>query len=194
MLIPSPENQLDSEIWLPISEEFVEGIIPGKYMISSWGRVLDLETNRLLPKNIYYSRNKYPNIYLQTVSSSYPKFYAPHRLVALHYLYFPGCEAMDVNHKDGIKYHNWWWNLEWCTKSENIQHALDNNLFKLGEDRKNTKVTNEQANEICKLLELGYTPKQISELYKIENANVYSIAKNIKFKVSWKHVSKNYSI
>jgi hypothetical protein len=54
MLIPSPENQLDSEIWLPISEEFVEGIIPGKYMISSWGRVLDLETNRLLPKNIKF--------------------------------------------------------------------------------------------------------------------------------------------
>lgn len=36
---------------------------------------------------------------------------------------------METNHKDGNKFNNNITNLEYCTKSENIKHAIKNGLF-----------------------------------------------------------------
>ncbi len=48
-----------------------------------------------------------------------------HRLVALTYLPNPN-NLPEVNHKDSNKSNNNVINLEWCTKSQNIQHSFDN--------------------------------------------------------------------
>jgi hypothetical protein len=50
-----------------------------------------------------------------------------HRLVMLS---FVGLSELDVNHKDGNKTNNHLSNLEFCTKSENIQHAYKTGLMK----------------------------------------------------------------
>jgi hypothetical protein len=48
--------------------------------------------------------------------------------VALAFIDNPLCKP-DVNHIDGNKKHNFVSNIEWCTKSENMQHAWDNGLI-----------------------------------------------------------------
>lgn len=50
-----------------------------------------------------------------------------HRIIANAYI--PKEEGKDfINHKDGNKQNNCVDNLEWVTRSENLQHAYDNNL------------------------------------------------------------------
>lgn len=54
--------------------------------------------------------------------------YLVHRLVAEAFLPSPPTpEHVEVNHKDGDPTNNRVDNLEWCTKTENVQHSYDTN-------------------------------------------------------------------
>ena len=70
-----------------------------------------------------------------------------HRAVAELFLPNPNPDVFtDVNHKDGNKANNAVSNLEWCTRSENIQHAYNTGLREQpkGEVSPNAKITEEQ--------------------------------------------------
>ena len=111
------------EIWKDI--QGYEGI----YQVSSHGRVKSLNYNKTGLEGILNPNNNgkgYLQVYLTKNKKS--KKVLIHRLVAQAFLYKP-IDKNYVNHKDGNKSNNNVNNLEWCTRSENQQHAFDTGLI-----------------------------------------------------------------
>lgn len=89
------------------------------YEISDDGEIRNKHTGRLIKQ--FAGKDGY----LRTQIAG--KTRSVHRLVALAFI--PTEVGKDfVNHKDGNKQNNKVDNLEWCTRSENMQHAYDNAL------------------------------------------------------------------
>ena len=104
----------------------------GSYLISNFGRIKSLSRccgtiptgqgrktkDRILKTKI--RKNKY-----LSVGITYKKSLVTYRVNRLVGLYFiPNLENKEmINHKDGIKTNNFFMNLEWNTRSENMLHA-----------------------------------------------------------------------
>lgn len=188
MIIPVGDEIVQQEVFMPITDTVIPNVDP-VYSISTWGRVYNSKTGNTLPLNIEYDKNHYISIRLNNIFGN-PIMIQPHRLLMLMTNYIDGCEQLDVNHKDGIKYHNWIWNLEWNTRKENIDHAINTGLFNLGETRDNSNITNGQATQICQLIQDGKSPSEIESIMGIPGAA--AISTNIKQGLSWKHISCNF--
>lgn len=106
------------ELWLKIGE------FPN-YEISSNGRVRNSKTSRILKTNV--NERGYDCVCLHDKGRQYNK--RVHRLVADTF-YDGDHQGLDVNHRDGDKLNNHISNLEFCTRSENVQHAFNNGLKK----------------------------------------------------------------
>lgn len=96
------------------------------YQISNFGRVKSLprftKNGRCLTEKILAASNngEYKKIYL-CENNTKSRFYI-HRLVACAFIPNPENKP-EINHKNGIKTDNRVENLEWVSKSENLQHA-----------------------------------------------------------------------
>jgi len=79
-----------------------------------------------------------------------------HRLVAEAFLQNPDGK-LEVNHIDGNKLNNHVANLEWCTRTENMRHAVSTGLHVLhsGEKARAAKLKQEDVNYI----RLNYLPR-----------------------------------
>lgn len=186
-----PPNPLYPEEWriLPIH---IFPNVKSHYTVSSYGIIHNLATGNYLPLNLYYDENKYTVVNFSTLDGGH-RNEGIHRVVLMTFNYFPGCENLEVNHKDGIKHHNWLWNLEWTDTKGNSLHAFNNGLVSIGEDRENSILTNEQAHYICKLIQSGYSTKDICSMVNINGVkDLRRIVCNIKNGSCWKHISSQY--
>ena len=107
------------EKWKTITT-YKSWIFDGKYEVSNWGNIRNVETKQplatfstcqgqgYLKTRIYDKEKKRRVLYL-------------HRLVAM---YFVGAEepGLEVNHKDGNVRNNSYINLEWISHKANVQH------------------------------------------------------------------------
>lgn len=118
----STENS--NEVW-----EDIHGY-EGLYQISNYGNVRTLEYVRgkrlypsILHTPVYNSGYLYTTLHLN--NHHYKKF-AIHRLVAEHFLETPAnFNKLDVNHKDFNTTNNYYKNLEWVTRKENVRYSSD---------------------------------------------------------------------
>ena len=95
------------------------------------------------------------------------------------------------NHKDGDKTNNDLSNIEWTTPRENTIHAFSNGLANtsMRQNSHLATITDEDAIEICELLQRGYKTKFISEKLDIKEG----IIRHIKNRECWTSISCNYS-
>ncbi len=103
------------------------------YSVSNLGNIKNNKTNKIIKKHL----NNY-GYHMVTLCGRYTK--SVHRLVAIHFIPNPANKET-VNHKNGIKTDNCLSNLEWATRSENMQHCFDtglqvSNLIQYRENRK----------------------------------------------------------
>ena len=163
------------EIWKDIPN------YEGMYQVSNLGRVRSLWFgNERVLKLGFSGRGGYHLVVLCKGGAKKNK--SIHRLVMLA---FVGESDLQVNHKNGIKTDNRLENLEYCTASENTQHAYDTGLSvgRKGEDNHKSKLTEVQAHQI-KYEHQGLTLQAIAEIYGI----AMSLVSLIRSGKRWKHI------
>lgn len=114
-----------------------------------------------------------------------------HRIVALTYIQNP-TGLSEVNHIDGVKSNNSYTNLEWCTRTHNIQHAVSEGLLvnPKGEATKNSKLTEEAVlfarKTYAEVNSFVKTNKLVHSTFGIKVSD--KIIRDAVLKLSWKHI------
>lgn len=183
------------QIWKDIPDYVVPGIIPYRYMISTYGIMYDKETQIAYPNEKFNAEKRYVYKRFKLLDGSV-KLLGLHVVTLKTFKPIPGCENLQVNHIDGVKYHNWLWNLEWLNCGGNIKHAYDTGLHAIGEDNATSKFTNQQIHQICSLLSKGLKTIDIINILQpsMPNLNIKIAVDAIKSGKYWNHISKNYDL
>lgn len=173
---------LPGEEWKPVVG------YEGLYSVSNLGRVAGHCGSRWRNQPRVMSPGLKQNGYLKV--SIGPKYESEnryiHRLVLQHFGP-PAGGKTDVNHIDGNKLNNRIENLEWATRSENMQHAMRTGLWtSLGARNPMAKITPDDVRAI----RLLYSPhkrnaREVAERFSISPASVTGIYRGDR----WAHVA-----
>lgn len=112
------------KISLQNNEKWVKGF-EGMYSVTTEGEVISYKRGRRKVLKAGVQSCGYLQVVLFKDSKPLNKYV--HRLVAEAFLENKD-NLPEVNHKDCCKSNNNASNLEWCSSSDNINHALENNL------------------------------------------------------------------
>lgn len=153
--------------------------------VTECGKVWNTKSERFLTQTLN------GNGYLTVSITETGKTARVHRVVCETFR--PDCPfyGLDVNHKDGDKQNNHLSNLEWCTRSHNILHAMETGLNpSRGETNSRSVHTEETVRKACRLLEEGRRNVDVTKATGIDK----SYLSEIKAGKRWGHVSKDYNL
>lgn len=144
------------------------------YEVSNFGRVRTTSNRSFIKNPPYLSATKsnsgYLRVSLKVKGVSHKK--SVHRLVLETFK--PTDNPNKVcNHIDGNKLNNYANNLEWVSRSQNLNHAVKLGLIKSGENSTSSKLTNEQARRIKKLRKNGVSLEKIAKAF---NVTIYTVS------------------
>lgn len=158
-----------------------------KYLIDEEGRIYSEKYKR--PLQQFTDKDGYLRVSMMTIDNK-RKSIPVHRCVLMTFCPCENMSQLQVNHKDGNKTNNCLSNLEWVTNQENIAHAVINNLHAFGEKNYFASISEDMAQNIINDLLLNkYTMQEIADNNRVS----ITIVENIKYKKTWKHLTKNIS-
>jgi len=164
------------------------------YSISTYGRVYNMNDQKIIAPRVLESENKYLNASFRMATGGMRTFDI-HRMMLITFSPIDNYDTKNLvcNHKDGIKCHNWIWNLEWTNNSGNMIHAINNGLVRMGTDRANGKVPEYFVRQICELIESGMSNNDIAHtLIPPVQCNIKTLINNIKNGHAHSNISKEY--
>lgn len=162
----------------------------GIYQVSNLGNVRSLSRldarghsikGKMLSTNVPIKAG-YPCVNLK--NGKHKRLAVPiHRLVAENFI--PNNDDLpQVNHIDGNKMNNSVDNLEWVSCSDNIRHAVMNNLMPNhyyaynGETNPRCKLTDNQISEIRNLYSQGIKSPMLSKMFGVSKSHICAIVKH----------------
>lgn len=165
------------------------------YAISNFGNVVNCKNGKI------HDFSKYSKLNYRRFSFKFKGIqlkFDVHRLVAMYFCKIPkryldqGLTYKDlvVNHKNGIKWCNASFNLEWVTMKENTDHAWKTGLCDgiRGENNHLAKITEKEVIQICEFIMQKKNNKEISKLMNISERTI----QHIRNKDCWKHITYSY--
>ena len=140
------------------------------YIVTSMGEIISVKRKSAKFLKQPIGSNGYPMVAIGR------PMVCVHRLVAETFIPNPDRKPC-INHKDGNKLNNRVENLEWCTYSENMKHAVKEGIaggqFKKGSNR---KLTDEQIERIRKDMR---SSRKIALDYGISHSTVLHYKNNM---------------
>jgi hypothetical protein len=178
---------MTEEIWMPIPgfngfyEASSHGRIRSKDRLSRSGKALRRMFGRILVPQL--TGRRYPVVSLSLDGEV--KSYVVHRLVAKTFIPNPD-NLPEINHKDGDKTNSRPDNLEWCSRAQNNDHAIQSGLKPpvLGSRHGRSKLTEDQVLQIRQLHASCICGSAIAAQFKISPTTVSQIWR----RMLWTHI------
>ena len=164
-------DKYNKEIWAYLDDSDILEIELNRYQISTYGRLYDNKTGKIYPTDKITKPNNY-TVHIFALRNGDHCCTTLHSITINKFKVFKAKDTTEIDHIDGVKYHNWIWNLEYVDHTENLKRAVDSGLYPVGEKHQNAIFTNDEIRQVCKLIQDGLSPAQIYNTLKDKIPNL----------------------
>ena len=167
-------------IWKPL---IYQGDVYHNFEVSNDGQLRNAKTQHVY--KTWVNHQGYVQVGVSLGSRDSKKVFKIHKAVAETFIPNPENKPQ-VNHKDCNKQNNHVENLEWATRNENMQHAVDNGLIVhlCGTDNSQAKFSIEDIENIRKCYIPGdaeYGSRALSRKYGVAHGTILDIVNMIAY-------------
>ena len=178
-----------------------KNIPDNKYQVSKFGDVRIKSTKKMVHRKIANKKyHPYYAVYLHNIEGK-GEWILVHQLVAFCFCKIPDKYKGKIlyaevvpDHLDNNGLNNYYKNLEWKTRGENVKKAMQcKEINTTCENHRDSLITNQQAHMICKYLELNYSYADILQRMGFPNDKSHrTLLVRIKNRLAWTEISSGY--